>query len=68
MLLIYGDLVRASWFFIAAVLMEVRGTVSTESAFCQSSGFLIQYGTETNGECALPLGTFPNTKKTLLFS
>nr|AVD68682.1 G protein-coupled receptor GPR1 [Stemphylium eturmiunum] len=48
MLLIYGDLVRASWFFIAAVLMEVHGTVRTESAFCQSSGFLIQYGTETN--------------------
>ncbi|KAA8627531.1 plasma membrane G-protein coupled receptor [Pyrenophora tritici-repentis] len=52
MLLVYGDLMRASWFFIAAVVMLVHGTVRTESAFCQSSGFLIQYGTETSGKMA----------------
>ncbi|KAK1914497.1 hypothetical protein P3342_010486 [Pyrenophora teres f. teres] len=52
MLLVYGDLMRASWFFIASVVMLVHGTVRTESAFCQSSGFLIQYGTETSGKMA----------------
>ncbi|KAF1839439.1 hypothetical protein BDW02DRAFT_473365, partial [Decorospora gaudefroyi] len=47
MLLIYGDLMRASWFFIAAVVMLVHGSVRTASSFCQSSGFFIHYGTET---------------------
>ena len=43
---------RGSWFFIAAVVMLVRGTVRTESAFCQASGFFIQYGAETSGMMA----------------
>jgi hypothetical protein len=50
-LLVYGDLMRASWFFVAAVVMLARCTVKTSSSFCQSSGFLIQYGTETSGGC-----------------
>jgi G protein-coupled receptor GPR1 len=50
MMLVFGDLIRTSWFFVAAVVMLARGTVKTSSSFCQSSGFLIQYGTETSGE------------------
>ncbi|KAF1846645.1 uncharacterized protein K460DRAFT_127804 [Cucurbitaria berberidis CBS 394.84] len=53
MLLIYGDLMRATWFFIFAVVAVVRGAVRTESAFCQSSGFFIQYGTETSDYAVL---------------
>jgi len=54
MLLVYGDLMRGSWFFIAAVVMLINGTVRTESAFCQASGFFIQYGAETSGTMADP--------------
>ncbi|OAL54346.1 hypothetical protein IQ07DRAFT_266306 [Pyrenochaeta sp. DS3sAY3a] len=48
MILIYGDLVRALWYFIFAMETLVRGTVQTPSGFCQSTGFFTQYGTETN--------------------
>jgi hypothetical protein len=50
MLLIYGDFMRATWYFVFAVVSLAQGTVRTESSFCQSSGFLIQYGKETSGE------------------
>ncbi|KAL1597957.1 G protein-coupled receptor gpr1 [Paraconiothyrium brasiliense] len=46
MLLIVGDLMKAMWLFLQAVLSLARGTTNTESAFCQSSGFLVQFGTE----------------------
>jgi G protein-coupled receptor GPR1 len=49
MLLIYGDLMRASWLFIFAIVSIARGTVTTYSSFCQASGFLVQYGMETSG-------------------
>lgn len=49
MVLVYGDLMRETWFFMYAVITLSRGTVKTESSFCQASGFLIQYGTETSG-------------------
>jgi hypothetical protein len=51
MLLVYGDVIRSGWYFIFAVYSLVLGTVKTESRFCQASGFFIQYGTETSGEC-----------------
>jgi hypothetical protein len=51
MLLVYGDVIRSGWYFIFAVYSLVLGTVKTESPFCQASGFFIQYGTETSGEC-----------------
>ncbi|KAF2744209.1 hypothetical protein M011DRAFT_489065 [Sporormia fimetaria CBS 119925] len=47
MLLIYGDVMKASWLFIHAIVSISRGTVYTSSSFCQASGFLYQYGTET---------------------
>jgi hypothetical protein len=50
MLLIYGDLTRSIWYFTFAVYSLARGTVKTESKFCQASGFFIQYGTEISGE------------------
>jgi G protein-coupled receptor GPR1 len=50
MLLIYGDLTRSTWLFLFAVISIARGRVYTHSAFCQASGFLVQYGTETSGE------------------
>ena len=52
MLLIYGDLMRASWLFIFAMVSIVRGTVTTYSSLCQASGFLVQYGMETSGTFA----------------
>jgi G protein-coupled receptor GPR1 len=49
MLLIYGDVMKASWLFLFAVVSLGQGTVHTRSSFCQASGFLVQYGTETSG-------------------
>lgn len=49
MLLIYGDLTRATWYFIFAIASFRGGAILTQSPFCQASGFLIQYGTETSG-------------------
>lgn len=49
MLLIFGDLMKAMWLFLLAVVSIARGTVATESAFCQSSGFFIQFGSEAAG-------------------
>ncbi|KAF2736108.1 hypothetical protein EJ04DRAFT_575581 [Polyplosphaeria fusca] len=48
MFLIFGDLMKATWLFLVAVYAIARGTVQTYSAFCQASGFLVQYGTETS--------------------
>jgi G protein-coupled receptor GPR1 len=50
MLLIYGDLTVTTWYFVFAVYSIARGTVKTQSRFCQSSGFMIQYGAETSGK------------------
>ena len=49
MILIYGDLMRGAWLFVFAIISLARGTVRTGSAFCQVSGFLVQYGTQTSG-------------------
>ncbi|QRC97059.1 hypothetical protein JI435_140460 [Parastagonospora nodorum SN15] len=48
MLLVYGDLMRSIWFFVFTVYSLARGTVETNTRFCQASGFFIQYGTETS--------------------
>ncbi|KAH7068839.1 G protein-coupled glucose receptor regulating Gpa2-domain-containing protein [Paraphoma chrysanthemicola] len=53
MFLIYGDLMRNTWYFVFAVYSLARGRVQTESKFCQSSGFLTQYGTETSDYAVL---------------
>ncbi|KAF1955716.1 hypothetical protein CC80DRAFT_78023 [Byssothecium circinans] len=53
MLLIFGDLMKASWLFLFGVVSIFRGTVYTESAFCQAAGFLVQYGTETSDYAVL---------------
>ena len=50
MLLIFGDLMKAMWLSVLGVVSIARGTVATESAFCQASGFLVQFGTETSGQ------------------
>ncbi|EOA87030.1 uncharacterized protein SETTUDRAFT_115758, partial [Exserohilum turcica Et28A] len=47
-ILIYGDLVRASCYFVAAIATLVNAHVDNDSAFCQASGFFILYGTETS--------------------
>jgi hypothetical protein len=49
-LLLYGDLVRATWYLIFTSVSLGRGTVKSASSFCQSSGFLMQYGETTSGE------------------
>ncbi|KAF2659202.1 hypothetical protein K491DRAFT_558533, partial [Lophiostoma macrostomum CBS 122681] len=50
MLVIWGDVMKAIWLFLFAVISIGQGTVYTNSAFCQASGFLLQYGTETSGK------------------
>jgi putative hemolysin len=50
MVLLYGNLMKATWYFIFAVVSMARGMINTESSFCQASGFLVQYGTETSGQ------------------
>lgn len=50
MLLIFGDSMKAIWLFMLGVVSIERGTIVTESAFCQSSGFLVHFGTEISGE------------------
>ena len=50
MLLIFGDLMKAMWLSILGVVSIARGRIATESAFCQASGFLVQFGTETSGQ------------------
>ncbi|OAG10152.1 uncharacterized protein CC84DRAFT_1084288 [Paraphaeosphaeria sporulosa] len=52
MLLIFGDLMKALWLFLQAVVSLARGTIITESAFCQSSGFFVQFGTEESDRIA----------------
>ncbi|KAF2873465.1 G protein-coupled glucose receptor regulating Gpa2-domain-containing protein, partial [Massariosphaeria phaeospora] len=51
MFLVYGDLTRAGWMFIFTMVSMLQGTVHTDSSFCQASGFMVQYGTETSGQC-----------------
>ncbi|KAF3042818.1 hypothetical protein E8E11_000123 [Didymella keratinophila] len=48
MILIYGDLMRGTWLFVFAIISLARGSVRTGSTFCQVSGFLVQYGTQTS--------------------
>lgn len=50
MLLIFGDAMRASWYFIFAVVAIARGNVPTLSGFCQASGFLLYLGTKVSGD------------------
>jgi hypothetical protein len=49
MLLVYGDVTRSVWYFVFSIYTSVRGAVASESKLCQTSGFFIQYGTETSG-------------------
>lgn len=49
MFLLYGDLTRSVWYFVFSVASIRRHVIPTQSPFCQVSGFLIQYGTETSG-------------------
>ncbi|KAF2690406.1 hypothetical protein K458DRAFT_427146 [Lentithecium fluviatile CBS 122367] len=60
MLLIYGDCLRSSFLFLCSIVSIARGTVKTESAFCQSGGFIVQYGTETSDYAVLVI-TVHNT-------
>ncbi|KAH6614204.1 G protein-coupled glucose receptor regulating Gpa2-domain-containing protein [Boeremia exigua] len=53
MILIYGDLMRGAWLFVFATISLARGTVKTGSTFCQVSGFLVQYGTQTSDYAVL---------------
>jgi hypothetical protein len=50
MLLVYGDVMRSFWYFVFSIITIGRGPINTKSRLCQSSGFFIQYGTETSGE------------------
>jgi hypothetical protein len=60
MLLIYGDLMRSTWYLISSIYSLARDTVTTNSRFCLSSGFFIQYGTESSGKCPRESST-PNS-------
>jgi G protein-coupled receptor GPR1 len=53
MLLIFGSLLRSSWYLIFAAVSFAQRSMRTESPFCQASGFLIAMGTEMNGYVSL---------------
>lgn len=50
-ILVYGDLMRSCAYFSFGVYSLTKGAVETRTAFCQASGFFIQYGAETTGAC-----------------
>lgn len=50
MLLVWGDLTRCTFYFVFAIFSLARGTVKTQTRFCQASGWFIQYGAETSGK------------------
>ncbi|KAJ9669566.1 G protein-coupled receptor gpr1 [Coniosporium apollinis] len=56
MLLVLGDLVRAMWYFVHAIVSVGHGAISTSSPFCQTSGFMVQWGTEATAmQILLPI-------------
>ncbi|KAF2645287.1 hypothetical protein P280DRAFT_416853, partial [Massarina eburnea CBS 473.64] len=55
MFLIFGDLMKAFWLFLFGIVSIARGPVVTESAFCQVSGFMVQYGTEMSDVAVLTI-------------
>lgn len=44
LLLVVGDFWKSLWFLIYAAVTFARGPISTHSAFCQGSGYLLQMG------------------------
>jgi len=54
MILIFGDLVR-SFFLVLHTIVSIAGdTVTTETSYCQASGYFVHYGTETSGQSLSP--------------
>ena len=53
LLLILGGSFKSLWFVVFCVYTWVNGTVQTQQAFCQASGYLLQVGFEQCGESAL---------------
>ena len=53
MLLILGDFVKALWYLIFCAYALIHGPVNSNTAFCQGSGFLMQWGTQISGMCPL---------------
>jgi G protein-coupled receptor GPR1 len=49
MLLILSNLWRALWYFLFPIVGFARGTISSQSSFCQVSGFMLSYGIEGAG-------------------
>jgi G protein-coupled receptor GPR1 len=49
MLLILSNLWRALWYFLFPIIGFARGKISSQSAFCQVSGFMLSYGIEGAG-------------------
>lgn len=49
MLLIQSDMFKALWFMIYPIVTFIHGPVSSESRFCQVSGFFISIGIEASG-------------------
>ena len=51
LLLIVGGSWKSLWFILFSVVTFANGPISTESKFCQASGYLLQVGFEACGEC-----------------
>lgn len=50
LLLILGGAWKTLWFLIFSAVSWTRGPVSTETVFCQASGYMLQVGFEACGE------------------
>jgi G protein-coupled receptor GPR1 len=61
MLLLDGDLTRATAYFVFAVASQAQEAVRTKTAFCQLSGLFIKYGTETSGKSTINSSTLDLT-------
>lgn len=48
LMLIASDLIKAAWLFIFPMVNVTQGIVRSESAFCQSSGFLLALSVEAS--------------------
>jgi hypothetical protein len=49
MLLVFSDFFKSAWQLIYPAVVLTRGSVTSQSRFCQASGFLLAMGIEASG-------------------
>lgn len=58
LLLILGGSWKSLWFLVFSAVTVVHGSVSSDSAFCQASGYFLLLGFESCGKCGLSPAVF----------